>query len=72
MFRGENAEDNNTKAILGEKRQCVPLQGDDLQNIDIIIKKIDELEPEEYKDYTDDTVRICDIINDLIKKGENE
>ncbi len=72
VFRGENAEDNNTKAILGEKRQCVPLQGDDLQNIDIIIKKIDELEPEEYKDYTDDTVRICDIINDLIKKGENE
>ena len=65
LFRGENSEDNNTKLILEERKQCVGLNGDELTDLGVIIDKIKQLKPDTYDIYQNDTEKICRIITQI-------
>lgn len=67
IFRGNNAEDDNTRKILEKRQHCVGIQGRELKYISHIIRKIDELEPESYDIYRNDTGYICDLLMDIIR-----
>lgn len=69
LFRGENSEDHNTKIILESRRQCVGLEAGELQDMETVIKKMDELIPESFDVYKDDTEKICSIIITMAQAG---
>lgn len=68
IFRGNNSEDNNTKKILEERRQCISLEGHELSNMRNVIDKIEQLNPDSYDIYCDDTDRICRTITETARK----
>lgn len=72
LFRGSNSEDDNTRSFLTKRNQCVALQGNELADIKSIIKKIDELKPYSYDDYVNDTKKICDIIESMVKENNKQ
>lgn len=70
FFRGKNPEDENTIKTLTERKQCICLFDNELENINKIISNIDKLEPKTYDMYIDDTDKICDIIYSIIKEED--
>lgn len=65
LFRGDNSEDNNTKMLLEKRKQCVGLNGDELNDIGAVIDQIKQLSPESYSLYQDDTEKICSTIIEM-------
>lgn len=62
LMRGNNAEDNHNKEILEQRQHCVALNGEELDDIGTLIKRIADLNPASYDIYSNDTNKICDII----------
>lgn len=69
IFRGDNSEDNHTKAILEGRNQCIGLESSELFDIKTVINRIEQLDPDSYNIYQDDTDRICRIITEIAHKG---
>lgn len=72
LFRGENTEDNTTKAILERRQQCIAINEEQLNSMENILENLDVLQPDSYDIYVDDTEKISRMIARAAKNYTGE